>query len=309
MTMNFPRVFALLLLLAAFAAPAHAKEHPSFDCDKASTTDEKLICGDHKLAEIDRRMGEIYMAARATLSETERKALLEAQRNWLGGHDAACGITGANNVPDEAAECFIKRYRARIAELLPMLSRGNVIREVRGKEPWMVETEASEEDKYGAGLAAACAGIDPGPCCFPSTISVIANDPKYTTYVINGKRHILFSAHYTTIYPAPPGTYDPEESSPTSTEKKGSCTALWGEDAPGSGDFSVPTDSSRRWDGIFSMSELLSGRTKWDANGHDFASDLHTTLMLGDAITLAPAKGEPRRYQWDAAKKAYVPVR
>lgn len=82
-------VFAVL----ASAAPALAQGTPSFDCAKAQSSAEKLVCSDADLAELDRRVAKRYAAALAAAkgldtgaAEAER-TLRAYQRGWVEGRD------------------------------------------------------------------------------------------------------------------------------------------------------------------------------------------------------------------------------
>ncbi len=74
----------LLIGSALAAAPAAAA---SFDCGKASSPDEKAVCADPLLSELDSRMGKAYKAARAGSFADEAKT---ASRNFLADR-AGCG--------------------------------------------------------------------------------------------------------------------------------------------------------------------------------------------------------------------------
>ncbi|MCG6941774.1 MAG: DUF3298 domain-containing protein [Thiohalocapsa sp.] len=92
----------------------------SFDCAKAATAVEKLICGEWLLGRLDERMAELYERAQKA-PDADDKALLAAQRAWLETRDA-CTDTA----------CLEQAYRARIAALGggPEGNKGKVKREV-----------------------------------------------------------------------------------------------------------------------------------------------------------------------------------
>jgi uncharacterized protein len=80
---------AALLVIAASAARA---EGPSFDCAKAGTAAETLVCGDAELAALDRRVAAVYRdaleATEGMADRAEAKAGLKAeQRGWIKGRD------------------------------------------------------------------------------------------------------------------------------------------------------------------------------------------------------------------------------
>lgn len=332
MTMHYPRAFLLLLLpVLACASPAlaasalaltpgpHIEVKPdlqaSFPCTKAQTIDDQLICSDHNLAELDRRMGEIYTTARVALSTAEKKALLQTQRAWLAGHDSACGISAQGDLPSNAIECLTNRYHARIAELLSLISRGNVIRELGGSEPWADNVNRYGMSKNHVDMMQSCVGEEladeVNACCAPGTETVEETESITTAYAINGKRYLLYNGKYQQFFNVPRGACttetdeNGEESTvcPEPTPTFGSCSALYAETGPGNGDFAY---TGHRWGSPVSMAELLAGSSKEPRAGVEFASDLHTRLLPGDVISLATTKGELRRYRWDAGKKVYV---
>lgn len=329
MTRLFPP-FLLLLISVCFVPPSApaAEEAPfaaaeprvhvlpgekaSFDCAKAKSTDEQIICSDHDLAQLDRRMGEIYTATRAALPPAEKNALTQAQRKWLAGHDQACGINAQGPLPDHAVECFAKRYQTRTAELQAWLTRGNVIRELGGNEPWAEYANPKDGEDHHRTMLQSCVGeeAEVDTCCVPGSESLEGEKSSYTSYVINGRRYILFTARYELVFHPPHGAYikDPDDDSegygraPEVAPTPGSCSVVFAEKAPGSGDFD---EAGYRADGVLSMAELLSGK---DADAK-FVGELHARLAPGDAITLAPRNGKPSRYQWNAAAKAYAESR
>lgn len=85
---------------ASPAVPAMAP--PSFDCAKAASDAEKLVCGDAELAALDRRLAARYL---------ERKDADPAvQRGWAKGRDDCW------KQPDLRL-CVLEAYRTRLVEL------------------------------------------------------------------------------------------------------------------------------------------------------------------------------------------------
>ncbi|ECQ5574858.1 lysozyme inhibitor LprI family protein [Campylobacter jejuni] len=83
---KFLIVLGLCLMLAISAnaqSPEEAK--PSFDCSKATTKVEKMICNDEsgKLQKLDRYMAKTYKELRQNLNKNEQNKLLTSQRLWL----------------------------------------------------------------------------------------------------------------------------------------------------------------------------------------------------------------------------------
>ena len=56
---------------------------PSFDCAKASTNAEKLVCSDDELARLDNELANAYKNARNSLDNASKKQLTNEQKSWL----------------------------------------------------------------------------------------------------------------------------------------------------------------------------------------------------------------------------------
>ncbi|MEZ5936040.1 MAG: lysozyme inhibitor LprI family protein [Alphaproteobacteria bacterium] len=83
------------LILAGLAvwSSAQAQEQPSFDCAKAESSAEKLVCTDADLAALDRLLAQRFAAALAVAknldagAEEETRTLRAHQRGWIKGRD------------------------------------------------------------------------------------------------------------------------------------------------------------------------------------------------------------------------------
>ena len=91
---------------AAAAPPAG----PSFDCDKAESSAEKLVCSDAQLTGLDRETARLYALARARVEPVRVNELEAYQRGWIKGRDDCW------KAADERA-CIIDSYASRIHEL------------------------------------------------------------------------------------------------------------------------------------------------------------------------------------------------
>ncbi len=108
------RVFTLICLFTTgLLTPAGAA---SFDCAKASTPKERLICANPGLSAADSRMRDSFRLARKALSESGGKLLLEGQRGWLRFLAAACPITDSGE-QDAADHCLDRAYADRMVDL------------------------------------------------------------------------------------------------------------------------------------------------------------------------------------------------
>ncbi|SDC98859.1 MliC family protein [Ruegeria marina] len=106
--------FVACLLLAA---PAFAQQGPAFDCAKAQSDAENLICQDADLARLDRLVTGRYVAALdvvkgldAGAAEAEKQLRAE-QRGWIKGRDDCWKA-------DDLRACVADSYLRRDGELV-----------------------------------------------------------------------------------------------------------------------------------------------------------------------------------------------
>ena len=97
-----------LLIASAFDAPAGAQ---SFDCRNARSADEKAICQDSRLGDLDKQLADVYDRAGGKLSKQERAE--------FENHETA--FVNARRRCDEHRACVEQSYRNRIQELLSAL--------------------------------------------------------------------------------------------------------------------------------------------------------------------------------------------
>lgn len=84
------------------APAARALVAPSFDCAKAGSTAEKLVCDDAELAALDRQLAARYAQARDVDPAV--------QRGWVKGRDECWKA-------DDLRLCVLEAYRTRLVEL------------------------------------------------------------------------------------------------------------------------------------------------------------------------------------------------
>lgn len=96
----------ILLAVALLLGTAHAVQAQSFDCKKAQSRVEKLICGNDTLKELDEYLGRYYAAGRAELGEAA-SCLESDQAQWLKSTRDAC----------MDAACLESAYLNRLSEL------------------------------------------------------------------------------------------------------------------------------------------------------------------------------------------------
>src|SRR5262245_4471042 len=85
--MRWTFTIGIFALCVATADTQAASRGPSFDCAKALSSDDRVICSDPRLSELDRLGAAAYELARAKLGEEQvRKRAL-----WLLSRRRACG--------------------------------------------------------------------------------------------------------------------------------------------------------------------------------------------------------------------------
>ena len=94
---------------------------PSFDCRKAKTAPELLLCRDPELMHLDALMGKLYRMMRKREGGGVSQ-LLSTQRAWITERDQKC-VVSADTVSSydksrDAAQCFSELTMARMDELL-----------------------------------------------------------------------------------------------------------------------------------------------------------------------------------------------
>ncbi len=106
-------VFAAALLLPfAGGLGSGAAAAASFDCSTAKATDEKAICANCGLQQLDVKMTTLYGVITKLVAMGQRGDIQDAQRAWLSRR-ALCGSD---------AGCLRQAYEGRIRELEAGLS-------------------------------------------------------------------------------------------------------------------------------------------------------------------------------------------
>lgn len=99
------------------ATAALSQEPPSFDCSKAESSAEELVCQDPQLAALDRRVAERYAAALEVVrgldtgAEAAEDKLRAYQRGWVKGRDECWKA-------DDLRDCVESSYLRREGELV-----------------------------------------------------------------------------------------------------------------------------------------------------------------------------------------------
>lgn len=126
-----------LLLPTAFTVTVHAA---SFDCAKAGTFVEHLICADQNLSTLDDGLSNFYRQALA--SSPRPDALRSAQRAWLREVRNAC----------TSVQCLTQAYQARLDDLIPPMRSNSVT--VQVPTPAAVSASPAPQAASAASVAA-----------------------------------------------------------------------------------------------------------------------------------------------------------
>lgn len=120
-------ILAALALAAAIAVPPPgAARAASFDCTKARTPDEQLICGAPDLSRADERLAESYKAVMDGvqahgLDGKVRDRLRGEQRAWVTKRNRWCGVAASTKLTAEnragLAACLREQVNERIEQL------------------------------------------------------------------------------------------------------------------------------------------------------------------------------------------------
>ncbi|MCC9598665.1 MULTISPECIES: lysozyme inhibitor LprI family protein [unclassified Rubrivivax] len=113
-------LFGLLLLSAtarAQDAGPRADAQPGFDCQRARTPVERLVCADPDLARADARMAAAYSAL--TQRWEEDRSLRRTQRRWLRERNACGADTACVAAAYAARNAVLARALAQVPDLGP----------------------------------------------------------------------------------------------------------------------------------------------------------------------------------------------
>ncbi|MBK4735242.1 lysozyme inhibitor LprI family protein [Noviherbaspirillum pedocola] len=120
-----PFLFGWLLCMTAHAA--------SFDCAKASTSVEQIICSDLELSSLDEQLHATYQQALA--DSADPAALRSAQRRWNADVKGGC----------QDKECLLAVYTRRIAQISGSASSA-------GRAPGNADAMAERSDRPDASI-------------------------------------------------------------------------------------------------------------------------------------------------------------
>lgn len=92
----------------------------SFDCRKAETKIEKIICDNPKISHVDGQLGLLYKKLRNKMPADEFNALKLAQREWIKNRDKRI-LDHCQSLEGLDTSCVITIYKLRIDEFKTQL--------------------------------------------------------------------------------------------------------------------------------------------------------------------------------------------
>jgi uncharacterized protein YecT (DUF1311 family) len=112
---------ALALVLSASASEAAEPGKPSFDCAKAKSVAEKMICADPGLAAADAAIAANYASALRRLDSPARKALAQDQEDFVSYRDRIAGFD--QGVPKDKQNLPIEEFMRDRAAFLGSIEK------------------------------------------------------------------------------------------------------------------------------------------------------------------------------------------
>ena len=103
-----PATFGALLIAVGLGASANAQ---SFDCRNARSADERAICQDSRLGDLDKQLADVYDRVGGKLSNEDRAAFEKNETAFVNARHRCGGHQG----------CIEQSYRNRLQELLSAL--------------------------------------------------------------------------------------------------------------------------------------------------------------------------------------------
>ncbi|MGB9153856.1 MAG: lysozyme inhibitor LprI family protein [Alphaproteobacteria bacterium] len=120
----------------------------SFDCAKATSPLEKLICSNDQLAAKDKELAHQWAALLQAYSGSQKDSLIKGQRKWLKLRNDACFAQDGVNKSSTQTDCLINIYDARISMLAQQMEAHKLIPAVDFDQ--LLDAPASKQDAFGA---------------------------------------------------------------------------------------------------------------------------------------------------------------
>lgn len=105
-TKSYFNIFLAISLILSISGEAQAA---SFDCTKAKSTTEKLICETPEISKLDEELSKAYKALSGELTKSSAETLKKSQKSWLRTWPVACHLKKSRDV-----SCVVAQYKGRI---------------------------------------------------------------------------------------------------------------------------------------------------------------------------------------------------
>lgn len=117
MNSKMPTILRLALALLVIYASSSVNA-ASFDCTKARSPMEQLICADTELSSLDESLAKNYLLAKEKLSPSAIKIFTTGQLSWLRFHSTYCFVHYDASKADaaHAKQCLMDAYFERIKD-------------------------------------------------------------------------------------------------------------------------------------------------------------------------------------------------
>ena len=151
--MSATRCLLCFAILAAATQIADAEQLPSFNCGKATTAAERVICGSPELSSLDGRLGALFRRLRNAAPADWREGVLTEQRSWIIRRNRGCGLD-RNTILRETERaqkenCFQAAYHERIAALEKDLAPQSADLQAAAKH---LSEQKSQDQQIGTGI-------------------------------------------------------------------------------------------------------------------------------------------------------------
>lgn len=105
------------LLAVLSVTPSFFIQAASFDCAKATSAAEKMICQDPILNTLDEILGEQYKELRSQLDQPQQQALKQEQLTWWERRDGQCSLGASKCIPTYGQRIGELRYQIALESL------------------------------------------------------------------------------------------------------------------------------------------------------------------------------------------------
>lgn len=104
-------------IILSLALSANVVDAASFDCAKASTPQEKLICSTPSLSILDEQVGALYKIHMDKLPDAPKASFRDGQREWVKYRQAICPVIKPEPDAETPAKCMERLYQDRLKSL------------------------------------------------------------------------------------------------------------------------------------------------------------------------------------------------